>query len=81
MPYHRRGRVVGAIELSWSSAWLLGVPASGFLIERLGWRAPWAVLIGGWLWQWESIALQAGVGAACALVGTVLLARGLTEVA
>lgn len=46
VPYGQRGRIVGIIELSWSSAWLLGVPASGFLIERLGWRAPWAVLIG-----------------------------------
>jgi len=54
VPYHRRGRAVGTIELAWSSAWLLGVPASGFLIEHLGWRAPWAVLIalgvlGAWL--------------------------------
>ena len=45
VPYHERGRAVGIMELSWSSAWLLGVPASGFLIERFGWRAPWAVLI------------------------------------
>jgi predicted MFS family arabinose efflux permease len=45
VPYHRRARVVGALELSWSNAWLLGVPVSGLLIERFGWRAPWAVLI------------------------------------
>ena len=54
VPYSERGRAVGIIELSWSSAWLLGVPASGFLIERFGWRAPWAALIalgllGAWL--------------------------------
>jgi len=41
VPYDRRGRMVGIIELSWSAAWLLGVPASGFLIERFGWQAPW----------------------------------------
>lgn len=46
VPYRQRGRVVGIVELSWSSAWLIGVPASGVLIERLGWRAPWAVLAG-----------------------------------
>jgi len=45
VPYHERGRAVGVVELSWSSAWLLGVPASGFLIERFGWRAPWAGLL------------------------------------
>ena len=54
VPYSERGRTIGIIELSWSSAWLLGVPAAGFLIERFGWRAPWAVLIalgvlGAWL--------------------------------
>jgi predicted MFS family arabinose efflux permease len=54
VPYRERGRAVGVVELSWSSAWLLGVPASGFLIERFGWRAPWAVLavlglLGAWL--------------------------------
>ena len=44
VPYARRGRAVGVVELSWSSAWLVGVPAAGFLIERFGWRAPWAML-------------------------------------
>jgi predicted MFS family arabinose efflux permease len=46
VPYRHRARAVGAVELAWSGAWLLGVPAAGFLIERLGWRAPWAALIG-----------------------------------
>jgi predicted MFS family arabinose efflux permease len=46
VPYRERARAVGTVEFSWSTAWLLGVPASGFLIERLGWRAPWALLIG-----------------------------------
>ena len=36
---------MGTVELAWSGAWLLGVPAAGFLIERLGWRAPWAALV------------------------------------
>ena len=43
--YSERGRAIGIVELSWSSAWLLGVPASGLLIDRFGWRAPWAALI------------------------------------
>jgi predicted MFS family arabinose efflux permease len=44
VPYRIRGRAIGLVELSWSSAWLIGVPIAGFLIERFGWRAPWAVL-------------------------------------
>ena len=52
-PYEERGRAIGIVELSWSTAWLLGVPASGFLIERYGWRAPWAGLVGlGVLGAW-----------------------------
>jgi len=46
VPYGQRGRAIGLVELSWSLAWLIGVPASGFLSDRWGWRAPWAVLIG-----------------------------------
>lgn len=54
VPYQQRGKAMGIVELSWSSAWLLGVPASGFLIERFGWRAPWSALVvlgglGAWL--------------------------------
>lgn len=46
VPYRERGRAIGIIELCWSGAWLIGVPASGLLIERFDWRAPWIVLIG-----------------------------------
>jgi predicted MFS family arabinose efflux permease len=45
VPYARRARAVGVSELSWSAAWLLGVPATGFLMERFGWRAPWTALV------------------------------------
>lgn len=44
VPYHRRGRVLGITELAWSAAWLIGVPAAGFLIERVGWQAPFVAL-------------------------------------
>jgi predicted MFS family arabinose efflux permease len=44
VPYHRRGRVLGIAELSWSAAWLVGVPAAGFLIERAGWQSPFVAL-------------------------------------
>ena len=54
VPYQERGRAVGIVEFSWSTAWLVGVPVSGLLMERLGWRAPWALLVlvgllGAWL--------------------------------
>jgi predicted MFS family arabinose efflux permease len=54
VPYRERGRAVGLVELSWSAAWLIGVPISGLLIARFGWRAPWAILallglVGIWL--------------------------------
>lgn len=45
VPYRQRARAVGIVEFSWSSAWLLGVPAAGFLIARHGWRAPWVLLV------------------------------------
>ncbi len=46
VPYRRRGRAIGIVEMSWSGAWLIGVPISGLLIEHVGWRAPWLALIG-----------------------------------
>ena len=46
VPYPERARAIGLVELAWSGSWLIGVPAAGFLIERFGWRAPWAALFG-----------------------------------
>ncbi len=45
VPYAQRGRAMGLSEMSWSAAWLLGVPATGFLMERFGWRTPWLALV------------------------------------
>lgn len=50
VPYHRRGRAMGLTELSWSAAFILGVPAVGWLIGRHGeWQAafPMLALLGG----------------------------------
>jgi predicted MFS family arabinose efflux permease len=46
VPYHRRGLAIGLVELAWSGAALLGIPAVGFLMAGLGWRAPFFVLGG-----------------------------------
>jgi len=44
VPYAKRGRALALTELSWSLAFILGVPAAGFLLGRFGPRAPFAVL-------------------------------------
>ncbi|HMA53927.1 MAG TPA: MFS transporter [Acidobacteriota bacterium] len=46
VPYERRGRALALTELSWSLAFILGVPAAGFLIARFGWRSPFIALAG-----------------------------------
>jgi len=50
VPYHRRGRAMGFTELSWSLAFILGVPAVGWLLGRSGsWQVPFPflALLGG----------------------------------
>jgi predicted MFS family arabinose efflux permease len=42
VPYAQRGRAIGISELSWSAAWLIGVPSAGWLIAHAGWQAPFA---------------------------------------
>lgn len=48
VPYARRGRALAVTELSWSFAFLLGMPLAGWLIARAdSWRAPfpWLALL------------------------------------
>lgn len=40
VPVERRGRVLGATELTWSLALVVVVPISGVLIPIVGWQAP-----------------------------------------
>ncbi len=45
VPYHRRGRAMGLTELSWSLAFILGIPLVGWLLGRTGlWQAPFPLL-------------------------------------
>ncbi len=44
VPFARRGRVTGTIELTWALAGLIGVPLIGVIITVLGWRAPFILL-------------------------------------
>jgi predicted MFS family arabinose efflux permease len=44
VPFARRGRVTGTIELTWALAGLIGIPIVGVIITALGWRAPFFIL-------------------------------------
>jgi len=46
VPFHRRGLIIGVLELSWAGSTLIGIPLIGLLVEYLGWRAPFFVLGG-----------------------------------
>ena len=42
--YERRGAAIGILEFAWSLAFIVGIPAAGFLIARSTWSAPFGVL-------------------------------------
>ena len=40
VPYHRRGRVVGFLEISWAGGMFIGAPLVGLVMAWQGWQAP-----------------------------------------
>ena len=44
IPFARRGRVTGTIEMTWALAGLIGIPIVGVIITAAGWRAPFFIL-------------------------------------
>jgi predicted MFS family arabinose efflux permease len=42
--YEKRGTAIGIMEFAWSLAFILGVPAMGFIIARSRWSAPFWIL-------------------------------------
>jgi predicted MFS family arabinose efflux permease len=42
--YERRGRMMGLLALMWPTSWLIGVPLTGSLIDRVNWRAPFIMI-------------------------------------
>jgi predicted MFS family arabinose efflux permease len=42
--YEKRGTAIGIMEFAWSLAFILGIPAMGFIIARSTWSAPFWVL-------------------------------------
>lgn len=39
VPFARRARIVGAVELGWAGSTLIGIPIVGLLMDTLGWRS------------------------------------------
>ena len=44
VPWHRRSRHIGLLEVSWAGGLLVGAPIAGWLIERGSWNTPFLVL-------------------------------------
>ncbi len=42
--YEKRGRAIGFMEFGWSLAFIIGVPAMGFVITRSKWSTPFGLL-------------------------------------
>ena len=59
VPYLRRARYLGVLEVSWAGGLLVGAPAAGWLIGNWGWKAPF--------WALGSLGL-AGIGLALLLL-------------
>jgi len=46
IPYERRGTALALTEISWSLAFIAGIPLVGYFISRFGWNAPFPLLAG-----------------------------------
>lgn len=45
-PYHRRGRILAVLELTYAGGLLVGAPLAGWLISRGDWRTPFLAAFG-----------------------------------
>jgi MFS transporter, DHA1 family, inner membrane transport protein len=64
VPWHRRSRHIGVLEMSWAGGLLVGAPFAGWLIERGSWNTPFLTL---------------GILAAVGMVAVAMLDRVETE--
>lgn len=57
--FERRGAPMALVEMSWSIAFLVGVPIVGLMIAAWGWQSPFPILAGlallGGIWLWRSL--------------------------
>jgi predicted MFS family arabinose efflux permease len=44
VPWHRRSRHIGLLEIAWAGGLLIGAPFAGWLIERGSWNTPFLAL-------------------------------------
>jgi predicted MFS family arabinose efflux permease len=56
VPYARRARALGILELSWAGGFMIGAPVAGWLIERWHWNVPF--------WTFGTLALVAAAAIA-----------------
>ncbi len=61
VPFERRGRVIGAVEMAWAGSTLFGIPALGLIIEHLGLTSSFWILaaLGGISWLTIGRVIQA----------------------
>lgn len=62
VPYERRARALGTLELSWAGGLLIGAPVAGWLIESWGWELPF--------WTFGTLALVGVAAVYLVLEGT-----------
>jgi predicted MFS family arabinose efflux permease len=62
-PYAERGSAIAILEFAWSFAFILGVPAVGWLIARSGWASPFLIftLLGSAAFLYVAITLKNSV--------------------
>ncbi len=46
VPFKERGKIIGITELAWAGSTLIGIPLSGFIIEKFSWQMPFLIISG-----------------------------------
>ncbi|MFH2092903.1 MAG: MFS transporter [Pseudomonadota bacterium] len=46
VPLEKRGKIIGITELSWSGSTLIGIPATGWIIQHFSWQTPFFIISG-----------------------------------
>ena len=81
VPFERRGRVIGAVEMAWAGSTLLAIPALGLIIEHLGLTSAFWILaaLGGISWLTIGRVIQADSPSPVAAQGRASLFASLPQ--